>query len=98
MEEQLASLLSSGDVDSLRRMVRQGDGIKVDRIATKRHDPVEMSSATTPFVQLALLNSPTLRLRSVRTMGKLLWPAGHAVGQLIAQRASGPVPPPSGLA
>ena len=95
----LASLLASGDVDAIRQLLRQGNHAEPDErpaASAAEAAPAAASvlaasasaAATGLFADRPLLrvtiNGIELQLRSYRTMGKVLWPAGHAVALQLA--------------
>lgn len=103
----LHSLLASGDVDRLRQMLK--DSAESPSAGDKRAEPSVAASRPSggfsdpgslalfrdrPLLKIPLLGALELRIRSVRTMGKILWPAGHAVA---LQLAKGTGSCPSGL-
>ena len=95
MSADLQSILAAGDVDSLRRLLKHGNSDTDQSAPAKAVTPAIKATAasTALFAHRPILQMPiehmTLRLRSVRTMGKLLWPAGDAVARLLLR-----LPPP----
>ena len=61
----------------------------VKKIVPKKPAPSLFSDR--PLLKLSI-GDYTLSLRSYRTMGKLLWPAGHAVALMLAQLSDSPEP------
>mmetsp|Transcript_3920 Transcript_3920/g.13567 ORF Transcript_3920/g.13567 Transcript_3920/m.13567 type:complete len:358 (-) Transcript_3920:67-1140(-) len=94
------SLIASGDVDSLRRLLKHGDPRPtVDRPAVDRPPASLVRSgllADTATLRMQVEHL-SMQLCSFRTMGKLLWPGGHAVALAIASRRAEPPPWPMGL-
>ena len=86
----LRTLLASGDVDALRLLLKQGDAAPAPTPARAPAAPNLFSDR--PLLRLSI-EHVTMHLRSVRTMGKLVWPAGHAVALLIARRTARSSPP-----
>ena len=92
--EAMRNMLASGDVDALRRLLKHGDA--------QAPTPPPVAAASTslfsdrPLHQITA-HHVTLEFRGVRTMGKLIWPAGHAVALQLAHSAS-VRPPPQPLA
>jgi predicted nicotinamide N-methyase len=96
----LRGVLAAGDVDELRRLLKHGTMESSESSSpTVPERPVITATATSrnlftdrPLLQLGITPSMTLKVRSFRTMGKLCWPAGHAVALMIAKRSSCPTP------
>lgn len=92
----IQALLSSGDVDAVRRMLRfssqAADASQSRPMESSSHAQAADSVATHLFGDRQLLKIKIgdieLKLRSVRTMGKVLWPAGHAIALKIAALAT----------
>lgn len=83
-------LLSSGDVDAVRRMLRHGSAESDNEVAerSKTYAGGGHGRKSTLFadrMQLKVcMGGEPLAICSYRTMGKVLWPAGHAVAKLLA--------------
>ena len=99
----IQALLAAGDVDALRRLLKHGDDTPPpEAAATPPSTAAKLPAASPPTTDYDLfadrpmlrlsIESVNLRLRSVRTMGKLLWPAGHAVAQMLARLPPPPTP------
>ena len=97
----MEELLLSGDVDAVRRLLRN-QSLNAKANDTSRSSPASAPSggpqtasaasaedllfASRPLLRVSI-GDINLQLRSVRTMGKVLWPAGHAVAMRIATRS-----------
>lgn len=82
LQSLLASATLSGDVDAVRRLLRHGTENEPIKQSTSAPSSASLF-ADQPLLQIAL-GGTKLQLRSRRTMGKVLWPAGHAVALQIA--------------
>ena len=96
----LQSLLAVGDVDAVRRLLKQGEAQQPTTPDPEPPPKPAIEPTTTaaqlfadrPIVQLSV-EQITLQLKSVRTMGKLLWPAGESVARIFTRLA--PASPPA---
>lgn len=89
-EDILSAVLSTGDVDLLRRLLRHGESA-----LSPVHAPTSQAWPQTPpqsmfssveHIVLRLNCEYALKLISSRVMGKVLWPAGHAMSLLLLER------------
>ena len=96
----LQALLAVGDVDAVRRLLKQGEAQQPTTPDPEPPPKPAIEPTTTaaqlfadrPIVQLSV-EQITLQLKSVRTMGKLLWPAGESVARIFTRLA--PASPPA---
>ena len=88
----LQELLASGDVDAVRRFLKHDLEPSSHQPAEERRERAELHPARSssslfarqPVIKLAIGNV-ALQLCSHRSMGKIVWPAGHAVGALLSK-------------
>ena len=85
-------LLTSGDVDAVRRMLKHGAAADTTKEAAHPppsrsvdpHQKVGGLFADRMQLKIKIGSLDPLSISSYRTMGKVLWPAGHAVANLLA--------------
>ncbi|KAL1508690.1 hypothetical protein AB1Y20_004785 [Prymnesium parvum] len=95
----MEALVAAGDVDALRRFLRHGSAANVAEPPLPRPSTNMYASADHIVLRLAP-DCPPLRLVSSRVMGKVVWPAGHAVALHLCESFAdrhhpSPSPPPS---
>ena len=80
--ESIEAALAAGDVDALRKLLSGGK--------TAEPPPAPARAAPTIFdgrhwLRLRLTDGPTVELLQYRVMGKVVWPAAHALAELLLE-------------
>ena len=96
-DDALANLLAAGDVDAVRRSLQAQLGIATTA-ARPLEPPPRRLHASAPAMRISV-RGRNFALVGERTMGKVSWPAGHALADWILERgdAAGDAPPEATL-
>ena len=91
-DDALANLLAAGDVDAVRRSLQAQLGIATTA-ARPLEPPPRRLHASAPAMRISV-RGHNFALVGERTMGKVSWPAGHALADWILERgdAAGDAP------
>ena len=83
---EIQKLLASGDVDALRRLLKRESNEEPESLLLQSVDLLLQPStlfASRPSVRLSF-GTFEVEICNHRSMGKLLWPAGQAIAEMLA--------------